>query len=136
MYPTETSILYGLEAGASRIVVATGNVAAALIPAMALALLNRETSVPTASAALPSREGLGLLWEEGPYGESHGTRTDPLQRPASRDAAIGQSCGQVVEVGRILRSFFPCGSLQKGSVFWFHKVPPSLDFALLITRRR
>jgi hypothetical protein len=124
MYPTETSILYGLEAGASRIVVATGNVAAALKPAMALALLNQETSLPTASAALPSREGLGLLWEQGPYGESHGTRTDPLQRPAPRDAAIGQSRGQVVEVGRTLRTIFPCGSPKKGSVFRLHRIPP------------
>jgi hypothetical protein len=123
MHPAEASILYSLQAGAIRIAFATGNVAAALKTAMALAPLHRDTPAATTPAALPYREGLGLLREQGRYGESHGTRTDPLQRPAPRDAAIGQSRGEVVEVGRILRSFFPCGSLQKGSVFWFHKVP-------------
>ena len=96
--------------------------AEALFRAMALALLHRDAPALTTSAALPSREGLGLLWEQRPYGEGQGTHTDRLQRLAPRDAAIGQCRGQVVEVGRILRRLLPCPSAQKGSIFLFQDV--------------
>jgi hypothetical protein len=101
MHPAETSTLYGLEAGALRIAFATESIEASVGAtgkrAIALAPCHREAPAPTTLAVLAFRESLGLLWEEGPYGESHGTRTDRLQRPAPRDAAIGQSRGQVVE---------------------------------------
>ena len=125
MPPAETSFPYGHEAVAIRIAFAMDFrivFAEALFRAMALAPLHRDTPALTTSAALPSREGLGLLWEQRPYGESQGTSTDPLKRLAPRDAAIGQSCGQVVEVGRTLRRLLPCGSAQKGSIFRFQDV--------------
>ena len=125
MPPAETSILCSHKAVALRIAFAMDfriAFAEALFRAMALAPLHRDTPAPTTSAALPSREGLGLFWEQRPYGESKGTRTDPLKRLAPRDAAIGQSCGQVVEVGRTLRHLLPCGSAQTGSIFRFQHV--------------
>src|ERR687897_3846417 len=96
--------------------------AEALFRAMALAPLHRDTPALTTSAALRPREGLGLLREQRSYGECQGTRTDPLQRLAPRDAAIGQCRGQVVEVGRTLRRLLPCGSAQKGVIFRFQHV--------------
>ena len=125
MPPAETSILCSHQAVATRIAFAIDYriaFAGALFRAMALAPLHRDTPAATTSAALPSREGLGLLWEQRPYGESQGTSTDPLQRLAPRYAAIGQCRGQVVEVGRTLRRLLPCGSAQKGSIFRFQHV--------------